>query len=329
MKFNCSHKLNSSRCCRSATGFTLIEIVMVLVLLGILSAVAVPKYFDLQEEAIAKKCQHNRGVVQSSVITQYAAAQLDGTAGTVKWDKKIDEVMKDLGGDDCKKPYVCSKLCEAGGQYDVEFAPTAGGENLTVTVTCRVHSNLDSSDTNNAGTKVIPSAAESFLEWIKNNYQLSEKWGTGATTDLDDFFTKYAGGHGAVDSEANYDETISALMKKALSGQFDTDSVIWRIERAPGEVVKDADGSGRHYETELIVTIANKPEAPGTVAEAYEYRVKVRYGEKGASNEKDVQSWGDVSDPVKRTDLTVKEVTRDGHSYLILVTGNGADADKW
>lgn len=32
---------------QSAQGFTLIEIVMVLVLLGILSAVAVPKYFDL------------------------------------------------------------------------------------------------------------------------------------------------------------------------------------------------------------------------------------------------------------------------------------------
>lgn len=59
-----------------AFGFTLIEIVMVLVLLGILSAVAVSKYFDLQKEAQAKACQHNRGVVLSAIHMQMSAAKI-------------------------------------------------------------------------------------------------------------------------------------------------------------------------------------------------------------------------------------------------------------
>ena len=36
---------------RNQQGFTLVEIIAVLVILGILAAVAIPKYFDLQEKA--------------------------------------------------------------------------------------------------------------------------------------------------------------------------------------------------------------------------------------------------------------------------------------
>ena len=62
------------------SGFTLIELVMVIVILGIISAIAIPKFADLTTQAKISATKGGLGAIRSAVAIDYARSATSGTA---------------------------------------------------------------------------------------------------------------------------------------------------------------------------------------------------------------------------------------------------------
>ena len=119
---------------RKSTGFTLIELVIVLVILGILAAVALPRYVSLQADARGAKINAVLGAMKSAAAISHAAAlarSLPSTATTLSMEGVNITLLNQYPTADAAGIISASQIVAADG-FTISAGGAGAGQLITI-----------------------------------------------------------------------------------------------------------------------------------------------------------------------------------------------------